>query len=71
VNAGTVISEPERLLVPEQVAGYLGVPVATLYVWRSRGRGPAALKIGRHLRYRRDDVEQWLDEQQSERAAAP
>jgi len=53
---------PESLLRPEEVAGYLGVPVPTLYAWRSRGDGPAALKVGRHLRYRRRDVERWLEE---------
>jgi hypothetical protein len=28
------------------------VPVATLYGWRHRGEGPAAYRIGRHVRYR-------------------
>jgi excisionase family DNA binding protein len=63
VNAETVTLEPERLLGPKQVASYLGVPVTTLYVWRHRGVGPAAFRVGRHLRYRREDVEAWLQGQ--------
>ncbi len=51
------------LMKVPQVAEYLGVPVQTLYDWRMRKRGPKAIKIGRHLRYRREDVERWLDEQ--------
>ncbi len=47
-------------LTAEEVAEYLRVPLGTLYVWRTRKRGPAALRIGKHLRYRRVDVERWL-----------
>jgi len=51
------------LLKVAEVAEYLGVPVQTLYDWRMRKRGPKAVKVGRHLRYRPEDVERWLDEQ--------
>lgn len=45
------------------VADYLRVPIATLYGWRYRGEGPLAIRVGRHLRYRRADVDAWLDSQ--------
>ncbi|MCZ4499727.1 MAG: hypothetical protein JWQ74_2280 [Marmoricola sp.] len=48
------------LLSIEQVATWLSVPVQTLYSWRKRGVGPAALKVGKHLRYRPEAVEQFL-----------
>jgi excisionase family DNA binding protein len=51
-----------QLLSPETVAELLGVPKATLYAWRSRDEGPKGFKIGKHLRYRRSEVERWLDE---------
>jgi excisionase family DNA binding protein len=51
----------ERLLSPSDVARLLDVPVATLYAWRYRSSGPRAVRVGRHLRYRRADVESWLD----------
>jgi excisionase family DNA binding protein len=47
----------------EQVSEHLQVPVTTLYNWRYSGKGPACAKIGRHLRYRRADVETWVDKQ--------
>jgi excisionase family DNA binding protein len=50
-----------RLWTPEDVADYLGVPVATLYVWRHRRTGPKARRVGRHLRYLPADVRAWYE----------
>ena len=52
----------EKLLTPQELAAYLDVSVATLYGWRYRSAGPAAFRIGGHLRYRSGDVEQWIQE---------
>jgi len=52
----------DRLLWPEQVAEMLGLPTGTLANWRYQGRGPAFVKIGRHVRYRRSDVAEWIEE---------
>jgi excisionase family DNA binding protein len=43
------------------LSGLLGVPQRTIYSWRQRGEGPPAYRIGKHLRYRRSDVEAWLE----------
>jgi excisionase family DNA binding protein len=51
----------DRLLSMEEVAELLGVPVGTVRSWRDRGRGPRAVRVGLHLRYRRSDIENWLD----------
>ena len=59
--------EPAQLLTIDEVAEYLQIPVATLYQWRHKGMGPKALKLGRHLRYRPDEVEAWLEQQSDER----
>ncbi len=53
----------EELLTPQQLSTYLGVPVATLYAWRQRGRGPASFRVGKYLRYRRSDVVRWISQQ--------
>ena len=61
----------ERLLTVAEVADWLGVPVRTVYEWRYRGGGPRGYKVGRHARYRREHVEQWLEEHaDTERRAA-
>lgn len=52
-----------RLLRPVDVATRIGVPVGTLANWRCDGRGPRYLKVGRHVRYRVEDLEAWLDRQ--------
>jgi excisionase family DNA binding protein len=44
----------------EALALELGVPVRTVYAWRTAGTGPRGHKIGKHVRFRREDVEQWL-----------
>lgn len=53
----------DRLLSVDELAAYLGIPVATLYAWRYRGQGPPGFRAGRHIRYRRGDIEQWVDGQ--------
>jgi excisionase family DNA binding protein len=56
---------PDRWMTPEEVAERLRVPRATLYAWRYKNIGPAAVRLGRHLRYRVEAVEAWEAEQES------
>lgn len=53
----------QQLMTTQDVADYLDVPVSTIYQWRTRGIGPRAARVGRHLRWRRSDVDSWLDQQ--------
>ena len=53
----------EPLLDVTEVAAYLGVPVSTLYDRRTRGKGPAAYRFGKHLKFAVSDVRSWLAEQ--------
>lgn len=50
----------EPLLTTEEVADLLRVPVTTVYNWRTRGEGPPGLRVGRHIRFRREDVDAWI-----------
>ena len=50
----------ERLLTVEDLAEYLGVPVTTLYAWRYHRQGPPGFRVGRHVRYRWTDIEEWI-----------
>ena len=40
-----------RALTERKVAELLGLSVATLRVWRHRGKGPRFLRLGRAVRY--------------------
>jgi predicted DNA-binding transcriptional regulator AlpA len=45
----------------EEVAEHLGIPLRTLAEWRQHDTGPRYMRVGRYVRYRWADVEQWLD----------
>ena len=54
----------ERLLTPPQVAEILGISTQTLAVWRCEGRYPLRyVKAGRLVRYRRTDVDAFIEAQ--------
>ncbi|TVT48390.1 helix-turn-helix domain-containing protein [Amycolatopsis rhizosphaerae] len=55
------VSRIGRLWTVEDVSDYLGIPVATLYQWRSKGYGPAGRRMGKYVRYRPEDVRAWVD----------
>ncbi|MPZ71126.1 MAG: helix-turn-helix domain-containing protein [Actinobacteria bacterium] len=59
----------DRLLTVQELAEYLAVPVATIYQWRYRREGPPGFRVGRHVRYRRSDVEDWIESQLREEAS--
>lgn len=55
-----------ELMTVQEVSELTKVPVGTFYGYRTKGGGPRSLKLGRHLRYRRSDVEAWIDAQASD-----
>jgi len=55
----------QELMTSAELAAYLKVPLPTAYIWRTRGKAPPATRVGRHTRYRREDVERWLSTGQS------
>jgi len=59
----------DPLLTVDQVSDWLGVPKGTLYQWRSRSRGPRAIKVGNGIRYRRSEIENYLDHHTDARPA--
>ncbi len=60
----------EKLLTLPQVADYLGVPLQSVYQWRTRGEGPRGIKVGRHVRVGRSDLDAWLDKHADPEPAA-
>jgi excisionase family DNA binding protein len=51
----------DPLMTLAELAEYLRVPKETIYRWRKRGRGPGGFRMGRHVRFRRSEVEAWLE----------
>lgn len=49
------------LLNENAVADLLGISTRTLQSWRVKGGGPAYTKLGRAVRYRRVDIDRWID----------
>lgn len=48
------------LLTTKEAARELRLTKATLEAWRCRGGGPAFVKFGRAVRYRREDLDKFL-----------
>lgn len=57
-----LVSTDQEFLTVEDLARLLCIPKATIYRWRSAGVGPRGHTIGRYVRFRRSDVEEWLAE---------
>ena len=65
------MATPELLLTPPEAVAYLRVAVPTLAHWRVNGGGPPSLKCGRLVRYRREDLEAWVQVQQRAHTSDP
>jgi excisionase family DNA binding protein len=50
----------EPLLDLDWLSEFIDIPPRTIYNWRLHGEGPPAYRVGRHLRFRKSDVERWL-----------
>lgn len=58
----TIASNPNELLNEQQAAELLGVAPKTLAMWRSYRRpGPRFIRVGRLIKYRRRDLDAWLE----------
>ena len=51
------------ILTLQELHSYLKIPKPTLYILAQHGRIPAA-KVGKHWRFRRSEIDQWLKAQQ-------
>jgi PTS system nitrogen regulatory IIA component len=64
----------ESLMSVKELAAYLQVDMSTIYLWSQRGQIPA-MKVGNMWRYRRSEIDTWLESRRSQpadpRAADP
>lgn len=47
----------------EDLAEYLGIPITTIYDLRVDGKGPCAIRVGRHVKFAVSDVNAWIEQQ--------
>jgi predicted DNA-binding transcriptional regulator AlpA len=50
------------LLDTKQASALFGLSESTLRKWRLSGQGPAFVRLGRAVKYRQADIDQFLDE---------
>ena len=63
-NPGAPVSLSEPLLRADDIAALFQLPVSTVYEYARRQGDPLpALRLGRHIRFVRQDVELWLGRQ--------
>ena len=55
------MSKKQEILTIEELSEYLKIPRSTLYKLCQEGRIPSQ-KVGRHWRFRKQTIDQWLDE---------
>ncbi len=58
--AGSGTKPAAEMLTSRQAAVHLGCEYGTMEVWRAKRRGPPYVKVGRLVRYRRQDLDRWL-----------
>jgi predicted site-specific integrase-resolvase len=59
-----------ELLTPQKAAERLGFEPTTLQWWRTKGRGPRYVKIGRKVFYRPGDLDEFIAAGEREPSAA-
>jgi predicted DNA-binding transcriptional regulator AlpA len=50
-----------ELMTLAELCEELSITEPTAYYWRQTGKGPKGARIGKNLRYRRADVQAWVD----------
>lgn len=61
------MTDQQNTLTPKQAAKYLGISDGALRLWRSERKGPRYFRAGEKLvRYRRADLDSWIETRLSE-----
>lgn len=58
--------DASSLLTPDDVCEYLSINMSTVRRARNERRFAPAIKIGRHLRWAKADLDAWLDDQRED-----
>jgi predicted DNA-binding transcriptional regulator AlpA len=58
--------EEAPLMKMSDVASEAQLPIRTVYYLHQSGHGPKTVRLGRHLRVRRNDYDDWLESSRDE-----
>jgi excisionase family DNA binding protein len=53
--------QDKEILTDKETAFYLGLADRTLRDWRKKGKGPAFVRMGTKIRYRKTAINEYLD----------
>lgn len=57
------VHDADSLWTQKNVAEYLDIPHNTVARWRVNNVGPRFIRIGKYVRYRKADVDRWIESQ--------
>ncbi len=60
-----VVATVRDILTTKQVEETYGFNQGTLRYWRHCDEGPASFRLGRHVVYRRAEIEKWISAQEA------
>jgi len=60
----------EPLLNINELADYLGIPVSTIYDWRTNGKGPRAYRFGKRITFGITEIRAWMETKREPAGAA-
>lgn len=58
---GRNLADYPDLLTIDELSAWMLIPVNTLYEWNSKGIGPVPVRMGKHLRYPKASIHEWLE----------
>jgi excisionase family DNA binding protein len=61
-----VIDLQKEIFTINDLCELLSVTPKTVHSWRHRGIGPTSFKAGKHVRYKRSDIEAWIEQNTQE-----
>jgi len=61
VDPSEISSPMPKFIDEKQFCADLGISSVTATKWRAKAEGPPFIKVGRLVRYRRVDVDAWLE----------
>ncbi|MFI5959708.1 helix-turn-helix domain-containing protein [Cryptosporangium sp. NPDC051539] len=60
-DRGRAGAAQDEWMTIDEISVELKIPPATLYVWKGKGDFPRWMRVGKHIRVRRIDFDEWVE----------